>query len=63
MNYDIPLLMAKRQLSALLPSAAGAAKWLPGGEGSAIDKHGMQQVIDSLEEQKEVDMTTITNRL
>ncbi|AVJ16215.1 lipase [Serratia sp. MYb239] len=62
-NYDIPLLMIKRQLSALLPSAAGAAKWLPGGEGSAIDKHGMQQVIDSLEEQKEADMTTITNRL
>ncbi|MCR0997056.1 lipase [Serratia rubidaea] len=62
-NYDIPLLMAKRQLSELLPSAAGAAKWLPGGEGGAIDKHGMQQVIDSLEEQKEADMTTITNRL
>ncbi|QHA86657.1 DUF2974 domain-containing protein [Serratia sp. JUb9] len=62
-NYDIPLLMMKRQFSALLPSASGAAKWLPGGEGSAIDKHGMQQVIDSLEEQKEADMTTITNRL
>ncbi|AML60122.1 Phospholipase A1 [Serratia rubidaea] len=62
-NYDIPLLMAKRQLSALLPNAAGNAKWLPGGEGGAIDKHGMQQVIDSLEQQKEADMTTITSRL
>lgn len=62
-NYDIPLLMVKHQLSALLPSAAGNAKWLPGGEGGTIDKHGMQQVIDSLEQQKEADMTTITSRL
>ncbi|WP_442801733.1 lipase [Serratia rubidaea] len=61
--YNIPLLMVKHQLSALLPSAAGNAKWLPGGEGGTIDKHGMQQVIDSLEQQKEVDMTTITSRL
>ncbi|HDJ1437906.1 TPA: DUF2974 domain-containing protein [Serratia rubidaea] len=61
--YNIPLLMVKHQLSTLLPSAAGNAKWLPGGEGGTIDKHGMQQVIDSLEQQKEADMTTITNRL
>lgn len=61
--YNIPLLMVKHQLSTLLPSAAGNAKWLPGGEGGTIDKHGMQQVIDSLEEQKEADMTTITSRL
>ena len=61
--YNIPLLMVKHQLSTLLPSAAGNAKWLPGGEGGTIDKHGMQQVIDSLEQQKEADMTTITSRL
>lgn len=61
--YNIPLLMVKHQLSALLPSAAGNAKWLPGGEGGTVDKHGMQQVIDSLELQKEADMTTITSRL
>ena len=46
----------------LVPDAAGVKHTLPGGTGSALDKHGIDQAINCIEDQKDDDIAIIRSR-
>lgn len=59
----VPSLIAKEELSALAPDAAGIPHDLPGGVGGALDRHGIGQAINCIEQQKDEDISIIRSRL
>ncbi|EGQ5293653.1 phospholipase [Enterobacter cloacae] len=58
----IPTLIAKEEISAIMPNAAGVVHDLPGGTGSPLDRHGIGQAIDCIEQQKDEDISIIRSR-
>ncbi len=58
----MPALIAKEELSAVMPNAAGIAHDLPGGTGGALDRHGIDQAIKCIEQQKDEDIAIIGSR-
>lgn len=62
-NYDTSLFAAKAGISNMIPDATGRAIVLNGGTGSMLDKHGMAQVIDGIEAQKDEDIGIIKSRV
>ena len=63
MKGHVPALILKEEISALSPNAAGIAHDLPGGTGSALDRHGINQAINCIEQQKDEDISIIGSRL
>lgn len=62
--YFHPLALASKEtLSALAPDAVGIKHVLPGGTGSLLDMHGIDQAIRCIEEQKDDDIATIRSRI
>lgn len=59
----LPALVAKEEISAIMPNAAGIVHTLPGGTGSALDRHGIGQTIDCIEQQKDEDISVIRSRV
>ncbi|WP_336287254.1 phospholipase [Cronobacter dublinensis] len=55
--------LLKEGVSALSPNAAGIPHDLPGGTGSALERHGIGQAIDCIEQQKDEDIAIIGSRL
>ena len=51
-NGNLALLAAKEKLSSHLPDAVGVKHTLDGGVGNMGDRHGIQQVIDCIEQEK-----------
>lgn len=62
-NFDMSLFAAKVGVSNMLPNAIGKTVGLAGGAGSMMDKHGMTQVIDCIEAQKDEDIGIIKSRV
>lgn len=62
-NFDMSLFAAKVGVSNMLPNAPGKTAGLAGGTGSMMDKHGMTQVIDCIEAQKDEDIGIIKSRV
>nr|CBX82460.1 hypothetical protein EAIL5_3640 [Erwinia amylovora ATCC BAA-2158] len=60
---NLSLLSAKEGLSATIPDAVGMKHSLPGGKGSLLDRHGIDQAIDCIEGQKDEDIATIRGRI
>ncbi|EMC9753217.1 phospholipase A(1) [Enterobacter cloacae] len=58
----IPTLIAKEEISAIMPNAAGVVHDLPGGTGGPLDRHGIGQAIDCIEQQKDEDISIIRSR-
>ncbi|CAH5316789.1 hypothetical protein AI2866V1_2519, partial [Enterobacter cloacae] len=63
MKGHVPSWILKEEISALSPNAAGIPHDLPGGTGSALDRHGINQAIDCIEQQKDEDISIIGSRL
>ncbi|MER0126943.1 phospholipase [Franconibacter daqui] len=63
MKGHVPALIAKEELSAIMPDAAGIPHNLPGGTGGAFDRHGIGQAISCIEQQKDEDIYIIRSRL
>lgn len=59
----IPALILKEEITIHTPSAIGNIHTLSGGTGSTLDKHGIDQVIKCIEDQKEYDTSTIRSRM
>ncbi|ELY6276240.1 phospholipase [Cronobacter muytjensii] len=55
--------LLKEGVSALSPNAAGIPHDLPGGTGSALERHGIGQAINCIEQQKDEDIAIIGGRL
>ena len=62
-NFYPPAFVAKEQISLAAPDAVGIKHTLPGGSGSLLDKHGIDQTIKLIEEQKDDDVSTIRSRI
>ncbi|NUL35423.1 DUF2974 domain-containing protein [Kosakonia sacchari] len=62
-NFDTSLFALKAGASNMLPNAIGKPTELAGGTGSMLDKHGMVQVIDCIEVQKDEDIRIIKSRV
>ncbi|CAI0946506.1 phospholipase [Serratia ficaria] len=62
-NFYPPAVVAKEQLSMLAPDAAGIKHTLSGGTGSLLDKHGIDQAIRCIEDEKDDDIATIKGRI
>nr|WP_044180714.1 DUF2974 domain-containing protein [Phytobacter massiliensis] len=62
-NFDTSLFALKIGISNILPDAIGLPQTLPGGTGNMLDKHGMSQVINCIEAQKDEDIGIIKNRV
>lgn len=62
LNGHIPTLIAKEEISAIMPNAAGVVHDLPGGTGGPLDRHGIGQAIDCIEQQKDEDISIIRSR-
>lgn len=58
-----PAVMAKERLSMLAPDAVGVKHTLSGGTGSLLDKHGIDQAIQCIENEKDDDIATIKGRI
>lgn len=56
-------LLLKEEISALSPNAAGIPHDLSGGAGGALDRHGIDQAIHCIEQQKDEDISIIRSRL
>ncbi|EKS6740299.1 phospholipase [Enterobacter ludwigii] len=63
MKGHVPSWILKEEISALSPNAAGIPHDLAGGTGSALDRHGINQAIDCIEQQKDEDISIIGSRL
>lgn len=63
LNYIPHALLAKEEISLMAPDAVGIKHTLPGGSGSLVDKHGIDQAIRCIEEQKDDDTATIRSRI
>ncbi|OJH81900.1 phospholipase [Serratia marcescens] len=62
--YFNPAALAYKELgSSLAPNAAGIPHTLSGGTGSMLDKHGIDQAIKLIEDEKDDDIATIRGRL
>lgn len=61
--FYTPGVVAKEALSWGAPDAAGIKRTLPGGTGSLLDKHGIDQAIRCIEEQKDDDIAVIRSRI
>lgn len=55
--------IAKEALSAKLPNAEGITHDLAGAVGNTLDRHGIQQVIDCIEKEKQEDINLIRGRI
>lgn len=53
----------KEWSSLALPDAAGIPHTLGGGTGTLLDKHGIDQTIKLIEDQKDEDVATIRGRI
>ncbi|WP_436872935.1 hypothetical protein [Kosakonia sacchari] len=62
-NFDTSLFALKTGASNMFPDAIGKPHALPGGTGNMLDKHGMSQVIDCIEAQKDEDIGIIKSRV
>ncbi len=62
-NFDTSLFSLKAGVSNMFPDAIGKPHALPGGTGNMLDKHGMLQVIDCIEAQKDEDIGIIKSRI
>ena len=62
-NFDTSFFALKAGISNMLPDAMGEAFNLAGGTGNMLEKHGMTQVIDCIEAQKDEDIGIIKNRV
>lgn len=62
-KFDTSLFAAKAGVSNMFPDAIGHHTVLNGGTGSMFDKHGMTQVIDCIEAQKDEDIGIIKSRI
>ncbi|MEJ8326005.1 phospholipase [Kosakonia sacchari] len=62
-NFDTSLFALKAGVSNMFPNAIGKPTGLAGGTGSMLDKHGMVQVIDCIEAQKDEDIGIIKSRV
>ncbi len=56
-------LLLKEEISALSPNAAGIPHDLPGGAGGALSRHGIDQAIHCIEQQKDEDIAIIGSRV
>lgn len=63
LKFYPPAVMAKERLSMLAPDAVGVKHTLPGGTGSLLDKHGIDQAIQCIENEKDDDIATIKGRI
>lgn len=63
LKFYPPAVMAKERLSLLAPDAVGVKHTLPGGTGSLLDKHGIDQAIQCIENEKDDDIATIKGRI
>jgi len=61
--FNPSALIAKESISKVAPDAAGIPHTLPGGTGSMLDKHGIDQAIKLIEDEKDDDIATIKGRL
>ncbi|WNY82924.1 phospholipase [Cronobacter dublinensis] len=61
-GLPVPTLL-KEGVSAFAPNAAGIPHDLPGGTGGALDRHGIGQAINCIEQQKDEDIAIIGSRL
>ncbi|MGP1170103.1 hypothetical protein ACJ8HD_16240, partial [Serratia sp. CY39337] len=52
LKFYPPAVMAKERLSMLAPDAVGVKHTLSGGTGSLLDKHGIDQAIQCIENEK-----------
>ena len=59
---DITSLIFKEELSMAIPDAAGIKHTLPGGTGTMLDRHGIDQTIQCIEDQKDDDIAIIRSR-
>ncbi|WP_172731598.1 phospholipase [Pluralibacter gergoviae] len=59
---DITSLIYKEELSMAIPDAAGVKHTLPGGTGTMLDRHGIDQAIQCIEDQKDDDIAIIRSR-
>ncbi|WP_243690515.1 phospholipase, partial [Cronobacter sakazakii] len=57
-GLPVPTLL-KEGVSAFAPNAAGIPHDLPGGTGGALDRHGIGQAINCIEQQKDEDIAII----
>jgi len=62
-NFDTSLIAMKVGVSNMFPDAIGNRTGLPGGTGNMLDKHGMSQIIDCIEAQKDEDIGIIKSRI
>ena len=62
-NFDTSLFALKTGVSNMFPDAIGKSHALTGGIGNMLDKHGMSQVIDCIEAQKDEDISFIKSRV
>ncbi|CAE1148692.1 phospholipase [Serratia rhizosphaerae] len=53
----------KEEVSMLAPDAVGVKHTLPGGTGSLLDKHGIDQAINCIESEKDDDIAIIRGRI
>ena len=63
LNFNLYALAVKEGISSLAPDALGIKHTIPGGTGSLLDKHGIDQTIRVIEKQKDDDIATIRSRL
>jgi len=63
LDFSPAFLAGKEGLSSLAPDAEGIKYTIPGGTGSLLDKHGIDQMIRVIEEQKDDDIATIRSRI
>lgn len=59
---DVTRLIYKEELSMAIPDAAGIKHTLPGGTGTMLDRHGIDQAIQCIEDQKDDDIAIIRSR-
>lgn len=62
-NFDTSFFALKAGISNMLPDAMGEAFSLAGGTGNMLEKHGMTQVIDCIDAQKDEDIGIIKTRV
>jgi len=61
-DFNLLNLAAKTKISLIAPDAPGIKHTLPGGTGSLLDMHGIDQAIRIIEEQKDDDIATLRSR-
>lgn len=62
-HFDNTVFALKAGVSNMFPDAIGTPHALPGGTGNMLDKHGMSQIIDCIEAQKDEDIGIIKSRI